>query len=201
MSKNALIRTANFAGLLSLTVLAAPFDRAYSDVLGLGTLPVEVTNQVQTTVINPPDFPVQTTNIDEPGRITYTDSRAAICDGVSFCQVTFRQVPDGYLLVIRNITGYFGISGNPAFVAVQLQWDATDNYVSFFAPFAGGLCFFDHPTLFYISARSDIRLSVNTSGNNISHIQSGHFNDATTANFTLIGYLLDCNVGQCSFPR
>jgi hypothetical protein len=196
MPRSAFFCTANFAALLSLIVLAVPLDRAYGDAL-----PVEVTNEVlYTGVVNSADFPVQTSNIDDPGRIWYQDFKNPDCDGVDLCRVEFRPVPVDHVLVIRHITGVVGISGNPAFVAMVFG-GSTDNQVYFSAPFAGGLSVFDHPTLFYIKGTSPGEapiLYVVTPGKNIGLIQgvsipmAGRF-----PSFTIIGELVDCTVGHC----
>src|SRR5215831_2086602 len=69
-----------------------------------------------TTVTNPATAPVQTTDVDNPGRIPYQSTQIAdtTCIGTSpSCVVFFPPVPSGHRLVVLHVSGLAGAATKP----------------------------------------------------------------------------------------
>src|SRR5205085_5518198 len=168
--------------LAALTILYATFLSATASAAG--SAPV--------TIINPPNNPAPTTNVDEPGRVPFqfSISSSFLCsnNGVPMCQVTLPAIPSGHRLVIQHVSGlisFLSVGSNPVLIQVAVN---SLMFSSFFTQVVVSSSAFDQPVLGYVDAGDTATLVAREIGTSIS----------MGGSFSVSGYLLDCTVSPCN---
>jgi hypothetical protein len=155
-----------------------------------GTWNVGLTGTPNVNVANPATAPALFLNVNDPGRIPYQSTLAASFCQLARCQATFTAVPALHRLVIQHFSGFAEFSALPSGASAVLSTLPLSFFNAFIlptpVPAANGFeVDFDQPAQLYYDAGQQPVATVN----------AGFI---ASAEFTVIGYMLDCTVAPCA---
>jgi hypothetical protein len=188
-----------------ITMLSIRHNLAFAEITSLATLlpcglpalgapPVD-----QVNVVNPATMPALTSSVDDPGRIPYQLLAFSTCTGAASCDFDWPQVPSGYRLVIKRISGTVNVTPTPGGLLVAISNNAVNNFAEnqFLVPTVNTgtevTSFFNEQALLYVNQGNAPHATALVLGGG----GSSTFTSDTQLLF-LIGYLLDCTANHCA---
>ena len=118
------------AALATLAALTSPVHPTFADPpVNQVNVVNPATNPVPTTVVNPANMPALTSGVNDAGRQPYQKriNTNGGCVGLTLCDIVFPAVPQGYRLVVQNVSGQGFYNGSPVQV-VPAIFDAENPF-------------------------------------------------------------------------
>jgi hypothetical protein len=148
-----------------------------------GTVTATISGTPNVNVANPATAPLFFVNVNDPGRIPYQSVKNnVICSGGG-CAAIFPAVPAGHRLVVQHYSGDLIVTAGST-LSASLALNDGHVFSRFFLQVQGIRAKFDQLVLAYFDAGQSPLVAAG--------------GDASEADFTLTGYMLDCTVAPCA---
>jgi hypothetical protein len=140
-------------------------------------------------VSNPVTSPALTSRIDDPGRIPYQKWLSCTPKAGGYCNAETGPVPPNHRLVVESISGVVGFQPQTSFSTVTMQSGL--GFSTFYIPLVNDLptsneSAFNQPVHLYADQNQSISLQIVSTST------------VVRGDFTITGYLLDCNAAPCA---
>ena len=176
--------------------LGAAASGANSDITSLSGLTTPLSVAQGGTGVDSSSQPVQTVDVEKLARIPYQSSyRTTTCTGVTNCFFSFTAAPQGYRLVVENLSGLFEL--NNAATAPVTGLIEGSSFLNVFAFTSTNGQIFNGTIMSGINI--PVRMVFDTTEGNPVAFVYGNYPSITglPSTMTLSGYLEKCSVTGC----